>query len=145
MLHTLVQTQPRPSTAELVSVTRTFRGALALIHDLGIACKATSTVTLFSVLRTEVVASATCTRTTLDCHAVAGSNNGGEYAIADIICIATLVAIVGDCRIFGDHDIYVGLENCHTVGSTAELRCGPGAWHTALAIGLGFGDSGEDP
>lgn len=145
MFHTLVQTQPRPSTAELVSVTRTFRGALALIHDLGIACKTASTITLFSVLRTKVVASATCTRTTLDCHAVAGSNSGGEYAISDVICIAALVAIVGDCGILGDHDVCVGLENCHTVGSTAELRCGPGAWHTALAIRLGFDDSGEDP
>lgn len=121
MLHTLVQTQPRPGTAKLPSVTRALRRAFALIHDLGVAHKAISAVTLLPDLRAEVVASGTRTGAALNSHAVAGSHNGGEHTVADIVGVASLVAVVGDRGIDRHRDVCVGLEDGHAVGAAAEL------------------------
>lgn len=122
MLHAFIQTQSSPSTAELRPITSTLRRTLALIDDLGISCEAVPAVALSSVLRSKIVTASTCARALLHCHAVVAGLRDGEDAVVYVVSVATLVAVVGNGRIAWYGDVGVGLEDCHAVGSTAELR-----------------------
>ena len=92
-----------------------------MIDNIRISCKAVAAVALSPILRAEVMATSTCARALLYCHAIVARLRGGEDAVVYVVSVAALVAVVGDGRVAWNGDVGVGFEDRHAVRSAAKL------------------------
>lgn len=145
MLHTLIQTQPRPRPTELPPIPLTLHRTLPLIYDLRIAHETIPAVALPSILRPEIMPSLTRARAALDCHGIARGDCGGEDARVRAVCVAPLVAITRHRRVPGDGDVGVILEHGDAIRTPTRLGTRARAAHLALPIRPHLVRDGEDP
>jgi hypothetical protein len=145
MIHTLIQTQPRPRATELTSIPPTLHRTLPLIHDLGIAHKPIPTVALPPVLRAKVMPALARARAALHRHGITRRDRGGKDAAVRAVRVAALVAVPPNSGVAGDGDGGVVAEHGHAVCGAAGLGARAGAGRFALGVRPRLVRGGEHP